>query len=114
MEALLQNIEQFVIENVMPNLKADKSHGIDHFREVTNHGIEGTKGFEDWKRESILVACYLHDVDDQKLQIKKSNKSYAGFVIDSLGIGNKDIILKMIDLVSCSKWGDNREGDLPD
>ena len=113
-------MEQFVTSNVIPFLSCDGAHGLDHFIAVRNHAILAVANREDLtaeQKESIIVAAFLHDVDDVKLTNNKKplyHNSWLEYTIDELQLSNKDEIIKMVDLVSCSKWGDRKDSISPD
>lgn len=110
-------MEEIVTVDVLPNLKDDPSHSIEHFNCVMNHAKKAVEhlDIDDSIKDAIIVAAYLHDVDDMKLVVNKctTHDSWTEYVLDKAKIPNRDMIIKMIDLVSCSKNGDNRDDDLP-
>lgn len=109
-------MENFVRENILGHLNLDGAHDMTHFIEVRDLAKEAVAEtlLEDWQKEAVIIAAFLHDLDDKKLQKDKKNGKWVEFVLNSLQIPNKNIILTIIDLVSCSKWGDRVDGVSPD
>ncbi len=133
-------MEELVRNEILPffNLTED-SHSIDHFIKVRDHAIQAVKDIdlEQWQKDAIITAAFLHDVDDVKLtgklDARKSSikddlcdvklakgisplyhNTWCEYTLEKCNIPNGDIILKMIDLVSCSKWGDRKDETSPD
>ena len=112
-------MEEFVIKFVLPNLKQDSAHDVNHFRKVRDHALQAVEEtqLEQWQKDAIVHAAFLHDLDDRKLTkgvIPVGHDSWVSFVLDRFSVPHADIIKKMIDLVSSSKWGDRRDDDSPD
>nr|URM62476.1 hd phosphohydrolase domain containing protein [Mimivirus sp.] len=98
-------------------------HGLDHFVAVRDHAINALK-FEQLTNEKnlqVILAAYLHDVDDNKIFPKSTNYQNARKILDDT-FKNFDYtklnfnitydefktnIIQLISLVSCSKNGDN-------
>lgn len=112
-------MEDFIVLTVLPNLKADSAHDLDHFRNVREHAQRAVTEtqLEEWQKEAIIHAAFLHDLDDKKLtkgMLPLGYDSWVDFVLNRFSIPHADAIKKMIDLVSSSKWGDRRDDDSPD
>lgn len=109
-------MEAFVEDFVLPYLVQDEAHNLNHFVEVKNLAEEACKDFElePWQRECVITAAFLHDLDDKKLQKDGKEGKWVDYVLLTLDIPQKDIIQKIIDLVSCSKWGDRTDEVSPD
>lgn len=105
-------LHKIYIENNIP-----ESHGIDHALIVLNHSINALKEIvlpED-KIINVKLASLLHDADDHKYF--KSSSSNALYILDEIEKHfeiklDKDEILRMIDLVSFSKNGNNIPEDI--
>jgi uncharacterized protein len=114
-------MEQFVIREVLPYLHCDAAHSIDHFLAVRDHAIlavDQASGFlTDEQKEAVIAAAFLHDVDDYKLTKGHTplyHDTWLEYVIEELKIPNGESITKMVELVSCSKWGDHKDDTSPD
>lgn len=109
-------MKRFVKNFVLPYLVQDDAHDLNHFVEVQSLAEEACKDFElePWQRECVVTAAFLHDLDDKKLQRDGKEGKWVDYVLLTLAIPNKKVIRKIIDLVSCSKWGDRRDSDTPD
>lgn len=112
-------MEDFVLTFVLPNLKADAAHSYDHFCKVRDHAREAVAAttLEEWQKEAVVAAAFLHDIDDPKIArgiVPIGPATWASLVIDRCGLQNREAILRMIDLVSCSKWADRRDEESPD
>jgi len=88
-----------------------KSHGILHAIKVMNNAdlalsYANFKINDDIKR-SILLAALLHDADDKKFFPNNLNFENLRFVLADYDPNLTDLIIKMVDLVSSSKNGDN-------
>lgn len=114
----LNFLEKEMKEN-FPLLLEDKNgHDLKHFYRVVNHSIkalreEDLKNLPNSTKENIILASFLHDIDDQKFH-QTENFFNARSLLIKLGKNNREIsneriedIIEMISLVSCSKNGDN-------
>lgn len=96
--------------------KVDSSHGLDHALIVVGHVEEALKELTTPLSEDIVLAiklaALLHDADDRKFFSTSRELMNARQILDPLEISPEtfDLVLKMIDLVSCSKNGNSREG----
>nr|WBF71123.1 putative metal-dependent phosphohydrolase HD domain protein [Megavirus caiporensis] len=98
-------------------------HGLDHFVAVRDHAINALK-FEQLSNEKnlqVLLAAYLHDVDDNKIfprsidyqnARKILDDSFQSFDYSKLNFNItydefKTGIIQLVSLVSCSKNGDD-------
>ena len=115
---------RYISEIVMPNTQPDDAHDLEHHIIVYNHAVnvvKDLKNIEDWEKEAILVAALTHDLDDPKV-IKGRTEPYYWIkhtldhvYVDCFPTVKErfiDCIIMMIELVSCSKWGDKRYEDL--
>ena len=87
----------------------DKAHGIDHALQVVKHvdkALEVTEyQLTDVQKEAIRLAALLHDADDGKFFTDSSN---ASDILSEVATDEvKELTLRMIDLVSCSKNGNS-------
>ena len=112
-----------MVKNKMEELDAGKDHGIGHIIKVMTNsrlGIESSEfkdSLSDKQILSILLAALLHEVDDRKLT-STDNYENARIILRSLAEkfpGNIEIelIIRMVDLVSCSKNGNYCPDDIP-
>lgn len=123
-------MEDFVRENVLSHLNLDRTRNMTHFIEVRDLAKEAVKQpysyselsssiggteilLEDWQKEAVVTAAFLHDLNYKKLQKDNKDGKWVEFVLDRLQIPNKEAILTMIDLVPYSKWGDRTDGVSP-
>lgn len=83
-------------------------HGMDHLMRVRNAALQAVKDFELTLSQirCIELACLLHDVDDRKF-FNSKNYENAKKLLDQLDVDEeeRELILKMISLVSASKNG---------
>lgn len=125
---LIERARQIIVDEVLPKLHTDSSHSIEHFDAVTEHCRRAVTDHTDSQKMSVILAGLLHDVDDVKLLKDHCAKtrdyseerfvldeySNARFVLDKVGYDDTETVIKMIDLVSCSKNGDSHDESLPD
>lgn len=95
--------------------KVDLSHGVLHAQTVMQHvekALEYDPDPTENERLSILLAALLHDADDHKYFPESKDLENARLVLEKLKVIEevRDLVLKMIRLVSCSKNGNSREG----
>lgn len=89
--------------------KIPEHHGFQHFVDVANHGRNAIKHGWYTRRQSreIILACYLHDVDDRKIafpKVKGQTYPNARAILKEIGCSSyEDVVIEMIDLVSASK-----------
>lgn len=118
---LLQRITDFITDSVMPITKPDEAHDLQHHLSVYHHTVNAVNSteLEEWQRTAILTAALLHDLDDRKITKGKTPPNHwAKLCIDT--VFEEDLseefikcVLDIIDYVSCSKWGDTYDKDLP-
>jgi uncharacterized protein len=88
-----------------------KSHGILHAIKVMNNAdlaLSCAKfKIDDTIKLSILLAALLHDADDKKFFPNNLNFENLRFVLSDYDPELINLIIKMVDLVSSSKNGDN-------
>lgn len=120
----MERIYKVVEEDILPILNIDSSHGVDHFKSVENHAVESSRHLEGWMIDVVRIAAYCHDLDDHKLvknsEVVLSHKTglqsrYPNLthVLNKCEISNKNMILTIVDLVSCSKNGDSYDPRYP-
>ena len=92
--------------------KVDSSHGIHHANAVLGHAQKALKyQKEPMTSDQILavqLAALLHDGDDGKF-FKDTNNSET-ILNELVTCEVRDLVLHMINLVSCSKNGNSKEG----
>lgn len=94
----------------------DETHSLEHYKRVMYHADMALKecSLNDNETLAVLVASFLHDVDDKKYMntvnyenarmIISDTFSRMGISFDSEWV---ELVIKMIDLVSCSKNGNS-------
>jgi uncharacterized protein len=94
------------------------SHGIDHAICVMNNAKEALNYVDitDKEKELVLIASLLHDADDKKFFPENKNLDNLVKIMQDNGHDSTDINLVkyMVELVSCSKNGDNIPEDVKD
>lgn len=112
-----------LVKEKMEEIGAGKDHGIEHIIKVLENTRKGfsTSQFADQLNSnqvrSMYLAALLHEVDDRKLTstndyenareiLAKLNRCYPGYI-------NTELVIKMVDLVSCSKNGNHCPDDIP-
>ncbi|ANB50270.1 hypothetical protein [Powai lake megavirus] len=118
----IQNLTEHETIEFMKNYKI-AGHGLDHFLAVRDHAINSLK-FEQLtndKNLQVILAAYLHDVDDNKIFPNSVDYQNARTILDNVFqifdyfTLNFDLsydefktnIIQLISLVSCSKNGDD-------
>jgi uncharacterized protein len=96
-----------------------QSHGIDHAICVLNNAIEALQyiNISDNDKKLVCIAALLHDADDYKF-FPNNKLEYQNLktIMTYCKHDDKDIniVLRMVDLVSSSKNGDNIPSDVPE
>lgn len=106
------------LQELLDGVDIDSGHGIKHALAVLNHAenaltVSPTPKLE-YQRNAVLYAALLHDADDSKLFPFSENNENARRILETVLPGEKtthDLVIRMIDLVSCSKNG-NSTGNL--
>jgi uncharacterized protein len=99
-----------VYQEVNNILGQDKSgHGMDHVLSVVNNAKQIMKNLtDDYNEEIVLLACYLHDVDDYKIVgIDKAEKFINAYnILNKLNIekSNQEKIIHIIKNMGYSKF----------
>ena len=92
--------------------RVDYSHGIEHALSVLHHVEEALKVTPHRLTQdqilSIRLAALLHDADDRKYFPDNKNYENARVVLGSQREEIRELALRMIDLVSCTKNGNSR------
>lgn len=115
-------MEQYIIflekeiKNCYSTSLLDEAHNINHFHKVANHAIEAVK-YEDLCsniKEDIILASFLHDIDDKKIFPNSKDFENAKKLLLKLNNNFEDFdksriphIIEMISLVSTSSNGDS-------
>lgn len=122
-----------ILKDIFERTQPDDGHGLEHALTVLNHGKEALKvvrmNMGKKRAREILIACLIHDVGDSKFSkepvgywerycLRKlfEETSVLDYIKEHKGYDYSimvDNVLQMINLVSCSKWGDKRDGHLP-
>jgi len=102
---------RILLKNLLENSNIDNGHGIDHADAVLAHTINALKE-EDLDNDTklcIQLAALLHDADDRKFFPRNYNNENSKTILKQIGLdqANIKLVLKMINLVSCSKNGNN-------
>jgi uncharacterized protein len=88
-----------------------KSHGILHAIKVMTNADNALSSanfkINDNIKISVLLAALLHDADDKKFFPNNLNFENLRFVLSDCDLDTVNLIIKMVDLVSSSKNGDN-------
>ena len=106
-----------LVEDRLKELMVGKDvggHGFDHFVAVANHAVEALKyeNISDRCKLQVELAALLHDADEDKIFPESVNYENARRILfETIDIEDKetfiDEIIYMIDIVSCSRNGDN-------
>lgn len=95
-----------------------KSHGIEHAISVMNNAIEALKYIDilESDKKLVILAALLHDADDYKFFPSHTNKENLRSVMSECGHNDDEIniVVRMVDLVSTSKNGDNIPDGIPE
>ena len=103
------------LEELLEISKVDKGHGIDHALTVLFHAQNVLKyeNLTEQQRTAVELASLLHDADDSKFFNTKDN--FNAKTILNLFYRNKtlkNMVMVMINLVSCSKNKNNIDPNL--
>lgn len=96
--------------------KVDPCHGIDHAMIVVDHADKALKQMASPlsanRKLAIKLAALLHDADDRKFFSTSEELTNARNILTDLQLPSEmvDVVLKMINLVSCSKNGNSQDG----
>jgi len=97
----------------------DENHTYVHALAVAGHCIralqhyatsDATLTMNEWN--AVVIAAFLHDVDDRKFTKSVDYENAREMISDEDSI-TQELIIKMIDLVSCSKNGNRTDPNLP-
>lgn len=99
------------LEILLDTNKVCRSHGFDHALKVYEHSQKAlsskdTCDLNEKIRKSILIASLLHDADDTKFFPDNYNNENTRFLLESYEKDFVELVVKMINYVSCSKNGD--------
>lgn len=121
MEKVIMNPDKLIslaarhLEKILEG-KVDPCHGIEHAMIVVGHVDKALKQMASPlsanRKLAIKLAALLHDADDRKFFSTSKELTNAREVLAHLQLPPEmvDVILKMINLVSCSKNGNSRDG----
>ena len=116
MNSLEVVIAQILNNEVFLITQPDEAHDINHCIEVTNNAKKcfASLGLSEDEENDILVSCMLHDVDDKKVIRGRWESDYwTKYVLEKIEYKRQEIVLDIINLVSCSKWGDRFDYSKP-
>jgi len=86
-------------------------HGIDHFVAVQDHAIRAVAclgdSIEDELKQAIVMAAFLHDIDDPKIFKDSCDNCNARAVMARIDPSLTETVVEMINLVSCSHNGND-------
>lgn len=87
------------------------SHGIEHSVIVMNNANKALESedynLNDSQKKAVLLAALLHDADDRKFFPNNKNFENLISVLEGENSDFINLVIKMVDLVSSSKNGDN-------
>lgn len=109
---ILNRIDKLYKEN-----KICPSHSIFHCVEVMKHAEKALKDISISNREKkcVLLACLLHDVDDNKFFSEKGYPNLTNILSqENYSIQDMDLVVKMVKYVSSSGNGDNIPEEIGD
>lgn len=96
---------------IISNNSVCKSHGLEHAITVMNHSVNALKvckqTLDEETQLAIILASLLHDADDHKFFPKNKNNENTRYVLRNYSQEFVNIVLQMIEYVSCSKNGDS-------
>lgn len=106
-----------VLQEILEEAEIDDGHGIDHALNVLNHA-ENTLAVSKLPktpqaRNAVLYAALLHDADDRKFFPDSTNHDNTRRILETVLPGETathDLVVHMIELVSCSSNGNSLEG----
>lgn len=116
-----------ILKDIFSKTHPDDGHGLEHALTVMKHGKKALKCWETRLSydmiTDVLIACLIHDVGDSKFSKEPPGTWECYFLMnlwkktEFLGVyeeyvKHRDNILLMVDLVSCSKWGDRQKEGL--
>jgi len=104
-----------VLQEILEEAEIDDGHGIDHALKVLNHA-ENTLAVSKsprtpHTRNAVLYAALLHDADDRKFFPDSTNHDNTRRILETVLPGETathDLVVQMIELVSCSSNGNSR------
>ena len=103
------------LKRIMINHKFP-GHGVDHMILVANHAIKALihENLEESKKLCIELAALLHDADDKKIFPHHKNNENSREILSLIGVKKNDVnlILNMINIVSCSENGNDDPAEL--
>ena len=109
-----EDVMQREIELVDRTLKGkvDSSHGLEHALLVLEH-VDRALEVTDLilsveQKEAVRLAALLHDVDDRKYFPQNQHYENARAIMSERPENIREIALRMIDLVSCTKNGNSK------
>jgi uncharacterized protein len=98
-------LEEFFKRNV-----TEEGHGLSHAMSVLIHAISAVNCYggyiDEFSISAVLLAALLHDVDDHKLFNTVDYENARELLKDETP-AKRDLVIKMIKLVSCSTNGNN-------
>ena len=105
------------LQEILERSEIDDGHGINHALAVLNHAknaltVSSTPK-EECKQNAVLYAALLHDADDRKFFPNSRDNKNVRYILETVLPGELKIhklVLRMIDLVSCSKNGNSVDG----
>lgn len=110
---------KLLLQGILQRANVCESHGYGHGCTVFRHAKAALSAHEGWLSwniwNNVLLAALLHDADDRKFFPEHKNYENAHAILTQLEVSENDkiLILRMIDLVSTSKWGDKIPAGTP-
>jgi uncharacterized protein len=106
MEIYINRLQKILYDN-----NVCYSHGIEHSVIVMNNAKKALDSedyiLDDNQKKAVLLAALLHDADDRKFFPNNKNFENLISVLEGEDSNFINLVIKMVDLVSSSKNGDN-------
>ncbi|CAK7994551.1 Hypothetical protein POVR1_LOCUS75 [uncultured virus] len=83
-------------------------HGFGHMKTVADHAMKAleVETISPSEKLAVSLAALLHDADDEKIFPGSVDNENARKILTTIGAADVELIVEMINLVSCSKNGD--------
>jgi len=109
-----------ILKEIFEITKPDEGHGIEHAFKVQEHSLKALncskEDITDRIRLLVQLSSLLHDVEDHKFVKVEDKGKWVKYFFDEYFDGHYrsqdlELVMEIIDSVSCSKYGDTRTRD---